>query len=47
MVDLIACAAVVWCVAIIIGIVMIEYRLNKIQRVLETRERREQARGYL
>jgi hypothetical protein len=38
--DLLVCLAVVWYVAVLLGIAMIEWRLSRISRLLEREEKR-------
>jgi hypothetical protein len=40
MTEILGCLMFVWAFAIFVGMVMVEYRLNKIQRIMERREKR-------
>lgn len=43
--DLLGCLVFLWCGAVIVGIVMIEWRLASISRRLESIEREEKRRN--
>ncbi len=43
--DLLVCLAFLWYVAILVGIVMIEYRLSRIAKLIDEIERENRKRG--
>ena len=43
--DLLVCLAFLWYVAIVVGIVMIEYRLSRIAKRIDEIEREDRERG--
>lgn len=47
MTEFFGCMVFLWALAMLIGVVMIEYRLSRLQRMMERREKRDDARGYL